>query len=393
MNMKILFTVIFAVVTAYFAFCVLYIFLFSLAGLFYRNRKYAKATYFRRFAIFIPAYRADKVIEELVSNVLLQDYPHYDLIVIADSMDEHVIHRLKQMSAKVMEFAADHRTKALALNTIMAQLPDNEYDIALILDADNLIKNRDYLSRLNDAFDTGIQAVQTHRIAKNINTSLAVLDAASEEINHTLFRRGHAVLGFSASLCGSAMAFDYKLYRDQMKHISSSGEDKELEIRLLKNRIHIEYLDDLTVLDEKTQYAGAFVTQRARWIANQIMQARNNSGEGIVQLFRGNFNFFNKVLQYFLLPRIMLLASTFFLTLAAVIFLPPAYYGIWLILYIVLSISMLVSIPRKMYGMRLLKAMLYLPAGVFLMFRSLFSIKGATKNFHATEHGKISDKP
>ena len=389
--MKILLIIIFAVITVYFAFCVLFVFLFSHAGLFYRNRKYPKATYFRRFAIFIPAYRADKVIEELVSNVLLQDYPHYDLIVIADSMDEHVIHRLKQMSAKVMRFSADHRTKALALNTIMEQLPDNEYDIALILDADNLIKDSDYLSRLNDAFDTGLQAVQTHRIAKNINTRLAVLDAASEEINHTLFRRGHAVLGLSSSLCGSAMAFEYKLYREQMKHISSSGEDKELEIRLLKNRIHIEYLDDLTVLDEKTQYAGAFVTQRARWIANQIMQARKNSREGFVQLCQGNFDFFNKVLQYFLLPRIMLLASIFFLTIAAVIFLPPAYYGIWVILYIVLCFSMLVSIPRKMYSMRLLKAMLYLPVGVFLMFRSLFSIKGATKNFHATEHGKISD--
>ena len=390
--MNILFTIIFAVITAYFACCVLYVFSFSIAGLFYQNRKFAKASYLRRFAILVPAYKADKVIEELASNVLLQDYPHYDLIVIADSMDEPVIERLKQQSVKVMKFTADHRTKALALNTIMAQLPDHEYDIALILDADNLIKERDYLSRLNDAFDTGFKAVQTHRIAKNINTSLAVLDAVSEEINHTLFRRGYAVLGLSSSLCGSAMAFDYKLYKEQMKHIFSSGEDKELEIRLLKNFIHVEYLDDLVVFDEKTQHAGAFVTQRARWIANQIKQARKNSGESIVQLFRGNFDFFNRVLQYFMLPRIILLASTFVATLTAVIFLPPLYYGIWVILCAVLSISLLVSIPRKMYNMLLLKAMLYLPFGAFLMIRSLFSMKGATRKFHATEHGIIIGK-
>jgi len=217
-----------------------------------------------------------------------------------------------------------------------------------------------------------------------------VLDAASEEINHTLFRRGHVILGFSSSLCGSAMAFDYKLYKDQMKYISSSGEDKELEIRLMKNRIHVEYLNNLVILDEKTQYAEAFVTQRARWIANQIMQARNNFGESFIQLFRGNFDFFNKVLQYFLLPRIILLASAFFLTLVFVIFLTPLYYGIWVILYAALSLSMLVSIPRKMYNMQLLKAMLYLPASVFLMFRSLFNMKGATKKFHVTEHGTIT---
>jgi len=387
--MKILFIIIFVVITAYFAICVLYIFLFSSAGLFYRNREYAKANYFRRFAILVPVYKADDVIEELASNVFLQDYPHFDLIVIADSMDEEVIHRLKQISVKVMNFTAEHRTKALALNTAMAQLPDNEYDIALILDADNLIKDRDYLSRLNDAFDTGLQAIQTHRIAKNINTSLAVLDAVSEEINHALFRRGPVVLGFSSSLCGSAMAFDYKLYKDQMKNISSSGEDKELEIRLLRNRIHIEYLNDLVVLDEKTQYAGVFVTQRARWIANQIMQARNNSGEGFIQLFRGNFDFFNKVLQYFMLPRIILLVSSFVVTSAAVIFLPLAYYGIWGILFAALSLSMLFSTPRRMYNMRLLISMRYLPVCSFLIFRSLFRMKGATRKFHVTEHGKI----
>lgn len=390
--MNILFTLIFAIITAYFAFCALYVVLFSFAGLFYRNRKYPRATRFRRFVILVPAYKADKVIEELAQNVLLQNYPHYDIIIIADSMDESVVNRLKQTPVKVMEFSDEHRTKALALNTVMAQLPDDEYDVVLILDSDNLIDDRDYLSRLNDAFDTGLQAIQTHRTAKNANTPLAVLDAASEETNHTLFRRGHAVLGLSSSLCGSAMAFDYKLYREQMKHIFSSGEDKELEMRLLKNRIHIEYLDDLAALDEKTQHADAFVAQRARWIANQIMQARNNFGECFVQLFRGNFDFFDKTLQNLLLPRIILLASACLLTPAAVIFLPPAYYFAWVAIFMMICLSMLVSIPRKMYNMRLLKAMLYLPAGAFLMFRSIFKIKGATKKFHATEHGLITDK-
>ena len=384
--MKILFNVILIFITAYFAFCALYIFLYSFAGLFYRNRKYPKATRFRRFVILVPAYKTNQVIEELAQNVLLQDYPYYDLVIIADSMDDYVVNRLKQMPVKVMEFADDHRTKALALNTIMAQLPDNQYDIALILDADNLIKDKDYLSRLNDAFDTGLQAIQTHRAAKNTNTPLAVLDAVSEEINNALFRKGHVVLGFSSSLCGSAMAFDYKMYQEQMRHISSSGEDKDLEMRLLKNRIRIEYLDDLKVLDEKTQYANAFVTQRARWIANQILQARNSFGEGFVHLFRGNIDFFDKVIQHFLIPRIMLLASTFLLTLLAVIFFPAPYHYVWTVIFAVTCVSMLISIPRKMYNMQLVRAMLYLPIGALLMFCSLLKVKGAAKKFHATEH-------
>ena len=385
--MKILLNILFIIISAYYVFCALYVFLYSFAGLFYRNRKYVKSNKLRRFAILVPAYKADKVIEELARNVLLQEYPYYDVIIIADSIADDVVARLKQMPVKVMEFAADNRTKALALNTIMSQLPDDYYDIALILDSDNLIKEKDYLRRLNEAFDSGLQAIQTHRTAKNINTPLAVLDAASEEINNTLFRRGHVALGFSSSLIGSAMAFDYKLYKDQMQYVTSSGEDKEMEMRLLKNRIWVEYLDDLEVLDEKTQHADAFVTQRARWIANQIMQARTNIGEGFLQFFRGNFDFFDKALQHFLMPRIMLLASVSLLTLLAVLFLTPIYCYVWIFIFTAICVSMLISIPRRMYNIHLLKALLYLPTGVFLMLCSLFKIKGAAKKFHATEHG------
>ena len=381
--------ILFFLVTGYYFFCALYVLIYSVAGLFYKSPVFKKATTFRKIAIFVPAYKADKVIEELIHNVLLQDYPHYDLIIIADSIADNVVNRLKQMPVKVMEFSDDNRTKALALNTIMAQLPDDYYDIALILDSDNLIKNKDYLHRLNEAFDSGLRVVQTHRTAKNINTPLALLDAISEEINNTLFRRGHVTVGLSSSLIGSAMAFDYALYKNHMKHISSSGEDKELEMHLLSDRIHIEYLDDLVVLDEKTQHANAFVTQRARWIANQIMQARSNIDKGFIHLFQGNFDFFDKVMQHFLLPRIFLLASVFVFTVLAMIFLYGTYLYMWLIIAVVVFCSILLSIPKRMYTFRLLKVILYLPKAVILMSLSLFKIKGATKKFVATEHATV----
>jgi cellulose synthase/poly-beta-1,6-N-acetylglucosamine synthase-like glycosyltransferase len=219
---------------------------------------------------------------------------------------------------------------------------------------------------------------------------LATLDAVSEEINTALFRRGHVALGLSSSLCGSAMAFDYQLYRQEMQYVSSSGEDKELEMRLLKKRIRVAYSSRMVVLDEKTQRADAFVSQRARWIANQIMQARANFGEGIKQLFRGNVDFFNKALQHFVMPRVMLLASAVAWTLVAVCCLPHGYKWVWPVILSVICGSMLISVPRRMYNAQLLKAMLYLPMSALLMFRSLFVIKGATKTFHATEHQSFS---
>jgi len=379
---------IYFLVTGYFIFCALYILVYSVAGCFYKNPAFGKATIFRKIAVLVPAYKTDEVIEELADNVLLQDYPNFDLIVIADSLKNDVLTRLNRKPVKVMPFRDDNRTKALALNTIMAQLPD-DYDIAFVLDADNLIRDKNYLSRLNDIFECGAQAVQTHRTAKNTNTVLAFLDAASEEINNHLFRRGHAALGLSSALIGSAMAFDYRLYREQMSAITASGEDKELEMRLLKMKIPIVYVDDMVVLDEKTQKADSFVNQRARWIANQVMQAKNNVGEGFRQLFRGNIDFFDKVLQHFLMPRIFLLVFVTVFSALAVIFLNDAYRAVWLIIAIVVYLSILISIPKRMYTLRLLRSVSYLPKAVLLMFLSVFRMKGATKNFIATEHAAI----
>ena len=378
----------FFIVTGYYIFCTFYIFIYSIAGLFYKSPVFKKAATFRKIAVLVPAYKTDEVIEDLTDNVLSQEYPNFDLIVIADSLSDGVLTRLKQKPVKLMPFHDDNRTKALALNTIMSQFPD-DYDIALILDSDNLIPDKDYLNRLNDIFEWGAQAVQTHRTAKNTNTVLAFLDAVSEEINNHLFRRGHVALGLSSSLTGSAMAFDYRLFREQMCHISSSGEDKELEIRLLKMRISIKYMDDMMVLDEKVQKADSFVNQRARWIANQLMQARNNVGEGFKQLFHGNIDFFEKVLQHFLIPRILLLATVTLFSGVAMIFLNGAYLYVWIAIAAITYLSILISIPKRMYTFRLLKSVFYLPKGVVLMCLSLFRIKGATKKFVATEHAAL----
>ena len=380
--------IIYFIVTGYFIFCALYVFTYSVAGLFYKNPVFRKANTFRKIAILVPAYKTDEVIEELVDNVLLQDYPDYDLIVIADSLRDDVMNRLMQKPVRVIPFHDDNRTKALALNTIMSQLPD-DYDIALVLDADNLIQGRDYLSRLNDIFESGVQAVQTHRTAKNMNNVLALLDAASEEVNNHLFRRGHVVLGLSSALIGSAMAFDYRLYREQMRSITSSGEDKDLEMGLLRMSVPVVYVDDMVVLDEKVHKEGSFVNQRSRWIANQMRQAKNNTGEGFRQLFRGNIDFFDKLMQHFLMPRLFLMVAVFVFTCLAMLFLDGTFLYVWLLIAFITYFSILISIPGRMYNVRLLKSVLYLPKAVILMILSLFKIKGATKKFVATEHASV----
>ena len=100
--------------------------------------------------------------------------------------------------------------------------------------------------------------------------TLAVLDAVSEEINNSIFRKGHTRLGFSSGLSGSGMAFEYTLFKNLIQGIDKVGEDKHMERKLLLQNIYIEYLEDVYTFDEKVRGKKEFYNQRRRWLATQF---------------------------------------------------------------------------------------------------------------------------
>ena len=388
------------IVFIYLAFNSLYIFTFGIAGLFRYKQKKIPGAEFRKIAVLVPGYREDNVIVDTARQSLMQNYPKefFDVYIIADSFHPETIRNLASLDVHVMEVKFDVSSKARALNEAMRRI-EKSYSIVVILDADNVM-SPDFLSMINGAFENGYTIVQGHRIAKNTNTPFAVLDAISEEINNHIFRKGHRVLGLSSALIGSGMAFPYDFYRDYMSDVTSHGEDKELEIKLLKNGITISYLHEALVWDEKVQKAEVFAKQRRRWLSAQIGTFRQYIGTAFVQLItRGNIDLFDKLLQMILAPRIIHAGTvTFFLFLFTLLqLLTPAGEWIflplegWITLWIMTVSALLFSVPRKFYNRETLRALKALPRAFFIMFSLLFKLKGAGKTFIHTEHG-ISDK-
>ncbi|MEX0359716.1 MAG: glycosyltransferase, partial [Allomuricauda sp.] len=245
----------------------------------------------------------------------------------------------------------------------------------------------------------GYRVVQGHRIAKNTNTSFAILDAISEEVNNHIFRKGHRVLGLSSALIGSGMAFDYYFFKHTMAHVNAvGGFDKELELKLLKNRTKIEYLNDALVLDEKVQKSEVFANQRKRWLSAQFVYFGRYFVPGLKELFtKGNIDFFDKVYQMVSPPRVLLLGlvtlfSGLYLVINLVIpndlLVVPAIY--WHISFGLTMLAFVFAIPKKYYSASTLRAVLTLPKAFFLMFLSLFKLKGANKKFIHTQHGTIN---
>ncbi len=373
----------------YLGFAAIYIFIYAVAGLFRRNLKLNLNTDKRKIAVLIPAYKEDQVILEVAEDALKQDYPqdHYDVVIIADSFKPETIKELNKLPIVVIQVDFEVSTKSKALNKAMAMLPDDYYDIAVILDADNLME-KNFLTRINACFSNNFNVVQGHRMAKNLNTPFAILDAISEEINNHIFRLGHRALGLNSALIGSGMGFNYDFFKNIMSKVKAvGGFDKELEVLMAEDRIKVEYDQQAYVLDEKVQKSEVFYKQRKRWISAQLVYFRKFFFRSFLHFIRkGNIDYFNKALQFILPPRILLIGFSAMLTILSVIFQEIFYSSSWIALMSMIILSLLLSVPVKYYNKQTLSAVMLLPKGFMLMFLSLITSKGANKRFIHTEH-------
>jgi len=371
----------------------LYIFLFSFSGMFYKQPPYPESVRNRKIAVFIPGYKEDDVIVEVAKAALKQNYPPdlYDVIIIADSFQPETIFKLRELPIKVIEVAFEKSTKSKALNKAMEQLEDH-YDIAVVLDADNVMAN-DFLTKMNGAFELNYLAVQGHRTAKNMNTSLAVLDAISEEINNHIFRKGHRVLGLSSAIIGSGMAFKYDYFKQLMSTVMAvGGFDKEIELKMLKAKHKIAYLDDALVYDEKVQKAEVFSNQRRRWLSAQVHYFRQDFFSSVRDLvLKGNIDYFDKAIQFIQPPRILLLGAVLFFgilfSIANIILNDSLLLlSLWGAVVVSCLLAFLFAIPGSFYNIKTARALMSLPKGMMLMLGSLLRIKGANKQFIHTKH-------
>jgi cellulose synthase/poly-beta-1,6-N-acetylglucosamine synthase-like glycosyltransferase len=371
----------------------LYIFVFSIASLFYKQKTYSDNSNMKTIAVLVPGYKEDQVIIEVAKLALKQDYSSnlFDVVIIADSFKEETLAALKLLPIKLIEVSFDKSTKSKALNKAMATL-DRDYDIAVVLDADNVMAS-DFLKKINAAFEHDFIAVQGHRTAKNTNNSWAILDAISEEINNNIFRKGHRVLGLSSAIIGSGMAFRYNYFKSLMSTVTAiGGFDKEIELKMLKEGRKIVYLDDALVFDEKIQKSEVFGNQRRRWLSAQFHYFRKDFLSALKDLFlKGNVDYFDKAIQFIQPPRILLLGSVLFFTVGFVLanyFLEGQilYSRYWIIVGIACILSFVFSVPRSFYNLKTVGALVSLPKGMLMMLLSLLKIKGANKTFIHTQH-------
>ena len=285
---------------------VLYLGVFAIASIFNRNTVYSKAKTQNRFVILIPSYKQDDVIEHTVASILGQVYPMrlFDVVVISDHQSEMTNMKLAQYPITLLTPDFEESTKAKSLQFAILNLPEFKiYDIALVLDADNIV-GQEFLNQVNDAFETAAtKAIQLHRISRNRDTAAARMGSIFEEINNAIFRRGHIIMGMSAALAGSGTAYDFNWFKANVMKAKTAGEDKEMEALLLRQGYFIDYFDNILVYGEKKRTTIKMNEQHGRWAWQQIQNFIRNIKFLPGAILRKQYDLADKIIQWMLIPR------------------------------------------------------------------------------------------
>jgi cellulose synthase/poly-beta-1,6-N-acetylglucosamine synthase-like glycosyltransferase len=325
---------------------VAYMGIFALASMFSQHQDVPKTRQENRFIILIPAYRNGASALQTVRSILGQTYPQrlFDVTVIADQLDEMSNFHLAQQPITLLTPNFSKSSRAKSLQLAVNNLPQFKlYDIAVVLNPGNLVEP-EFLTQLNDAYEAaGTKAIQCHLVSQNRDTASARLSAIFEEINNSIFRRGHITLGLSAAAASSAMAFDFNWFKTNIMSTKTSWDDKELEARLLRQHIFVDYFDDIMVYSEKTRSAEDFNRQRRRWLLSHLSTIVRNIRFLPGAILQRHYDLIDKILQWMLMPRMLMMA----IILLMGIVLPFIYFTLaikwWALFAIVLFIFALAT--------------------------------------------------
>jgi len=235
----------------------------------------------RSFAILVSAHNESRVVGALLQSLATQEYPAEKrrIFVVANTCTDETaaVVRSSGVATCLERTGGGLATKGAALSWLWERIcPDvANVDCVLILDADNVVPPG-YLAEMDRVFDDGFRVVQSARCAKNAEDSwTSELDAISEALWNRLDQAGRMQLGLSATIAGSGMAFERRLF-EWLVGEGGPGllEDIEWQARLMLAGVRVGFAERARVFDEKTSGAIQLGRQRKRWVAGVAVAAR-----------------------------------------------------------------------------------------------------------------------
>ncbi|MEM1326924.1 MAG: glycosyltransferase [Bacteroidota bacterium] len=349
------------------------------------------------FANIITAYRNVSIARPLVESLLKQTHAKHHIYLIADNCNrEDWDFEHEQLTILFPDPSLNLKVKSIIHATEHFVRP---HDYIAVYDADNLA-HPDFLTIINQYAATGHRSIQGQRTAKNLNTTMASVDALGEFYKNYVERYAPYLLSSSAVISGSGMAVERELYQAYLdSEVIQAGkekwkkmlqEDKILQNFLLRHGERIAYAWDAIIYDEKVDNAEGIETQRSRWLYSYFQNLPNSSGLMLKGLSRMNWNQFFFGLVTLSLPLFILIAFAAFLFLIGW-FIQPL-MSILLLVAGILFVGtifwtlFLSNVPDQVW-----QSLSGVPLFVWKQVTALFKMRNPNKNFKHTTHTQQVD--
>lgn len=158
---------------------------------------------------------------------------------------------------------------------------DNEhYQLVLLLSETASSLSPQFMDKICDTYEAGIQAIQLHTIIENRQGFRNRFRAIREEISNSLYRAGNTQFGLSSQLMGTNMVIELDWLQRNLKSSRTN-----IERKLFRQHIYIDYLPDVTVCCQSAPICP--YRKRVRKTASYLLPS----------IFEGNWSFSNRIVQ------------------------------------------------------------------------------------------------
>lgn len=263
---------------------------YAVLGVFY-TRKYAPAKKNHKYAVIVAARNEEAVIGNLIDSIQKQDYPAelVTVFVVADNCTDGTASMARKHGAVCYErFDSEHCTKGYALQFLFEKIREDygidSFEGYFVFDADNLLK-RDFIRKMNDAFDSGEKIVTSYRNTKNFDDNWISAGYALHFLRTARFEnRARSALRLSTWVQGCGFLMASEIVRDGWNY-TTLAEDRSFSADSIVQGFSVAYQHEAEFYDEQPTSMRVVWRQRIRW-AKGHLQAFGQSG---ADLLRGIF--------------------------------------------------------------------------------------------------------
>lgn len=226
-----------------------------------------------KVSIIVPAYNEEVNASRTIHNLLLQDYPNFDIIFVDDGSSDKTYHIIKdefETNPRVKVYTKTNGGKASALNFGIAQTTS---EFVICIDADTHLKPNAISCMMPYFADENTGAVAGNVKVGNERNMLTRWQSIEYITAQNFDRRAFDILNCITVVPGAIGAFRKKAIDKAGGFTTDTlAEDCDLTIRILRNNYRIHNCPDAIAVTEAPETLKQFMKQRFRWCYG-IMQS------------------------------------------------------------------------------------------------------------------------